>query len=65
VQPAQQRRAYVPGAARAAAVLTTVLAAIGLSGCTSTASHAGLDDGKPGDSGAPAAAAPGKYRTLP
>ncbi|MEU5639289.1 DUF3558 domain-containing protein [Streptomyces milbemycinicus] len=65
MQPAQQRRAYVAGAARAAAVLTTVLAAIGLSGCTSTASHAGLDDGKPGDSGAPVAAAPGKYRTLP
>ncbi|MDX3226646.1 DUF3558 domain-containing protein [Streptomyces sp. ME19-01-6] len=65
MQPAQQRRAYVPGAARAAAVLATVLAAIGLSGCTSTASHTGLDDGKPGDSGAPAAAAPGKYRTLP
>ncbi|MGO4419999.1 DUF3558 domain-containing protein [Streptomyces sp. MCAF7] len=65
MQPAQQRRAYAAGAARAAAVLTTVLAAIGLSGCTSTASHAGLDDGKPGDSGAPVAAAPGKYRTLP
>ncbi|NUP38768.1 MAG: DUF3558 domain-containing protein [Streptomyces sp.] len=65
MQPAQQRRAYAAGAARAAAVLTTVLAAIGLSGCTSTASHTGLDDGKPGDSGAPVAAAPGKYRTLP
>lgn len=65
MQPAQQRRAYVPGAARTAAVLTALLASIGLSGCTSSASNAGLDDGKSGDSGAPVAAAPGKYRTLP
>lgn len=65
MQPAQQRRAYVPGAARTAAVLTALLATIGLSGCTSSASNAGLDDGKSGDSGAPVAAAPGKYRTLP
>ncbi|WP_346176977.1 DUF3558 domain-containing protein [Streptomyces cuspidosporus] len=65
MQPAQQRRAYAPGAARAVAVLATVLAAIGLSGCTGSGSDQGHDDGKSGDSGAPVAAAPGKYRTLP
>lgn len=46
-------------------MLATVLAAIGLSGCTGSGSDQGLDDGKSGDSGAPVAAAPGKYRTLP
>lgn len=46
-------------------MLTTLLASIGLSGCTTSAPNAGLGDGKPGDSGAPVAAAPGKYRTLP
>ncbi|MBI0380454.1 DUF3558 domain-containing protein, partial [Streptomyces albiflaviniger] len=64
MQPAQ-RRAYGRRATPAVAVLITVLAAAGLSGCTGSDSTADPDDGASGDSGTAVSAEPGRYRTLP
>ncbi|MET8182978.1 DUF3558 domain-containing protein [Streptomyces sp. NPDC005336] len=64
MQPAQ-RRAYGRRATPAVAVLITVLAAAGLSGCTGSDSKPGKDDGASDDSGTAVSAEPGRYRTLP
>ncbi|MGP4003820.1 hypothetical protein [Streptomyces sp. 8N706] len=56
-----QRRAYVPGAALAAALLTA-----GLTGCSGGPDDGGAEDAKPGGPTTTAPAAqPGRYRTLP
>jgi hypothetical protein len=64
VQPAQ-RRAYGWRATPVAAVLVTVLAAAGLSGCTGSDSEPGADNGASDDAGKSVSAEPGRYRTLP
>ncbi|MET7932398.1 DUF3558 domain-containing protein [Streptomyces sp. NPDC005322] len=60
-----QRRAYGRRATPAVAVLITVLAAAGLSGCTGSDSKPDKGSGTSDDSGTAVAAEPGRYRTLP
>ncbi|MFI0821468.1 DUF3558 domain-containing protein [Streptomyces sp. NPDC021098] len=64
MQPAQ-RTARGRRASTAAALLIAVLAAAGLSGCTSSDAKPGADDSASGDSGSTVSAEPGRYRTLP
>ncbi|KUJ65884.1 hypothetical protein ACZ90_42715 [Streptomyces albus subsp. albus] len=62
MQPAQ-RKAHLPGAAPAVAVLAAIAAAI--SGCTTETTPASIQNGKADSPGRTATAEPGKYRTLP
>ena len=64
MQPAQ-RTARGRRAAPAAALLIAVLAAAGLSGCTSSDSKPGTDDSASDDAGAGVSAVPGRYDPLP
>lgn len=64
MQPAQ-RTARGRRATPAAALLIAVLAAAGLSGCTSSDSKPGADNSTSDDSGTTVSAEPGRYRSLP